>query len=310
MGYDEDARLYNIETPFINKTDLFPYIDFSKLTKVNVMSLIIDFLGKEEAKQRQYALELLIKQGKYRLAERFIKNPHGDIRKALKFNSALIRQPSDKALSLAYSLGETKYQRGMLSYTRDTFGNWKSNPDFKKLLQYTSFKKFHKYCKEHLEAGKSEFRCHSNYDFLRDYIDYRELNKEFGMPDYPDDLYKAKKIIQEQQELKKQKKFARKVKARAKELITLEGNHFLVMPPRSVEEFVNEGKTLHHCIAQYISRHANKECDIYFVREKENPEVPFVTVEIANGSIAQMRGIHNNTDMITPEIKQLVGNLL
>lgn len=305
MGYDEDQRLYLIEIPLINKTDLFPYIDFSKLTKVNVMSLMIDFLGKEESKQRQYALELLIKQGKYRLAERFIKNPHGDIRKALKFNSGLLKQPSDNALTLAYKLGETKYQRGMLSY----MDNFYSSPDFTKLLQYTSFKKFHKYCKEQLENGKSSFITRSNNTFLSDYLDYRESNI-FGLPDYPKDLYKAKETIRDRQKLKEQKKFAKKVRARAKELMVIEGNQFLVVPPRSVEDFLNEGKTLHHCIAQYISKHANKKCDIYFVRKKENPQEPFVTVEIRDGEIAQMRGLYNDTDMITPEIKQLVGSLL
>jgi hypothetical protein len=305
MGYDEDQRLYNLELPLIDKTDLFPYIDFSKLTKVNAMSLIITFLGKKENKQRQYALELMIKQGKYRLAERFIINPHGDIRKALKFNSGLLKQPSDNALSLAYILGETKYQRGMLSYMDDFY----SKPDFTKLLQYTSFKKFHKYCKEQLETGKSSFIARSNNTFLRDYLDYRELNVEFGLPDYPKNLYKAKDVIRDRQELKKLKKNSKKVKARAVELQAIENDNFLVMPPRSVEDFVNEGKALHHCIAQYVSNYANKKCDIYFVRRKENPEEPFVTVEIKNGEIAQMRGQYNQTSMITPEIRELVGAL-
>lgn len=306
MGYDEDQKLYSIELPLIDKTDLFPYIDFSNLARVNAMSLIIQFLGKEENKQRQYALELLIKQGKYRLAERFIVNPHGDIRKALKFNSGLLKQPSNNALTLAYKLGETKYQRGMLSY----MDNFYSSPDFTKLLQYTSFKKFHKYCKEQLENGKSSFVTRSNNTFLSDYLDYRESNIEFGLPDYPKDLYKAKEIIRDRQKLKEQKKHSKKVKARFKELHQIENDNFLVIPPRSVEDFLNEGKTLHHCIAQYVSKYANKECDIYFVRKKEAIEEPFVTVEISNGEIAQMRGTDNGTEMITPEIRELVGALL
>ena len=59
------------------------------------------------------------------------------------------------------------------------------------------------------------------------------------------------------------------------------------MPPRSVDDFINEGKVLHHCIAQYVSNYVDKQCDIYFVRQKETPEEPFVTVEIKGGEIAR-----------------------
>ena len=188
--------------------------------------------------------------------------------------------------------------------------NFYSSPDFTKLFQYTSFKKFHKYCKEQLENGKSSFVTRSNNTFLRDYLDYRALNKEFGLPDYPEDLYEAKELLREQQEQKKLKKHLKKVKQRAKELKVLENNNFIVMPPRSVDDFINEGKVLHHCIAQYVSNYVDKQCDIYFVRQKEAPEEPFITVEIKGGEIAQMRGAYNQIDMITPEIKELVGALL
>jgi hypothetical protein len=305
MGYHQADHLEYIKAPLTNKSDLFKYINFEGL-EINGFYLVRHFLQESG---RKYALELLIKSGRKKLAEVYVNDGFGcDIKHVLKYNSKLLNNPSANKLRLASQLGEIVYQRGMLSYLDKYYS--RVGELLKKLLEYTTFKKFHKYCKEQLEKGYSQFRAKSNYDFLRDYLDYRELNTEFGLPDYPKDLYEAKELLREQQEQIKLKKYLKKVKQRAKELKVLENNNFIVMPPRSVEDFVNEGKVLHHCIAQYISRYANKECDIYFVRKIENPEKPFVTVEINGGEILQMRGLHNQTNMITPEVKQLVSSLI
>ncbi len=303
MGYHQVDHLNFVKAPLINKSDLFKYIDFEEL-EINGFYLIRHFL---EDSNREYALELLIKSGRKKLAEVYVNDGFGcDIKQVLKYNSKLLKNPSANKLRLASQLGEIKYQRGMLSYM-DKYYSY-AGDKLAELLKITTFKKFHKYCKEQLSWSK--ISNISNYDFLRDYLDYRALNKEFGLPDYPKDLYEAKELLREQQEQKRLKKHLKKVKQRAKELKVLENDNFIVMPPRSVEDFLNEGKTLHHCIAQYVSRYANKECDIYFVRQKETPEEPFVTVEIKGGKIAQMRGAYNQTNMITPEIRSLVGKLL
>jgi len=47
----------------------------------------------------------------------------------------------------------------------------------------------------------------------------------------------------------------------------------------------------------------------YKLKEHVTDEM-FVTVEIKDGDISQMRGLHNQTNMITPEIRSLVGKLL
>lgn len=53
-----------------------------------------------------------------------------------------------------------------------------------------------------------------------------------------------------------------------------------VVPPKTAAEIVEEGHALHHCVGGYVSRVANKECVILFLRKKEEPDKPFYTIEV------------------------------
>ncbi|MDD7739095.1 MAG: PcfJ domain-containing protein, partial [Lachnospiraceae bacterium] len=61
-----------------------------------------------------------------------------------------------------------------------------------------------------------------------------------------------------------------------------EDDSYLIRPARSAEEIVMEGRILHHCVggARYLSRHNNGETYILMLRFRQNPEVPYITVEI------------------------------
>ncbi len=61
-----------------------------------------------------------------------------------------------------------------------------------------------------------------------------------------------------------------------------EDDAYIIRPARSAEEIIMEGRSLHHCVGgdTYLSRHNTKESIILFLRMKETPDVPYVTVEI------------------------------
>ena len=61
-----------------------------------------------------------------------------------------------------------------------------------------------------------------------------------------------------------------------------EDEFYIIRPARSAEEIIMEGRTLHHCVGgdTYLSRHNTKESIILFLRMKETPDVPYITVEI------------------------------
>lgn len=59
-------------------------------------------------------------------------------------------------------------------------------------------------------------------------------------------------------------------------------DNYIIRPARSAEEIVMEGRLLHHCVGgdNYLRRHNTGETYILMVRFKENPDVPYITVEI------------------------------
>lgn len=56
---------------------------------------------------------------------------------------------------------------------------------------------------------------------------------------------------------------------------------FVVVIARSPQDLIREGTTLHHCVGSmnYDQRFISEENLIFFVRDKQNPDVPFVTLE-------------------------------
>ena len=67
----------------------------------------------------------------------------------------------------------------------------------------------------------------------------------------------------------------------------------MIVPPKTAAEIVEEGHALHHCVGGYVSRVANKECVILFLRKKEEPDKPFYTIEVRDGEVQQIRGYDN-----------------
>ena len=74
---------------------------------------------------------------------------------------------------------------------------------------------------------------------------------------------------------------------------------YMVVIAMSPTELVKEGEILHHCVGKmgYDQRFAREDSLIFFVRRKEEPTVPFVTVEYSPSKhkILQTHGMHNST---------------
>ena len=91
------------------------------------------------------------------------------------------------------------------------------------------------------------------------------------------------------------------------ERISLEyqSENLIIRLPRSIGEITREGAVLHHCVGGYAERHAEGKLHILFIRQAENPNVPFYTMEVAvDGKIKQVRGLRNCDP--TPEVAEFV----
>lgn len=73
---------------------------------------------------------------------------------------------------------------------------------------------------------------------------------------------------------------------------------FIVVIARSPQDLIREGEALSHCVGRmnYDQKFAREESLIFFVRDKNRPNVPFVTLEysLSRKKILQCYGEHDN----------------
>ena len=74
---------------------------------------------------------------------------------------------------------------------------------------------------------------------------------------------------------------------------------FICIIAKSPNELQKEGNTLHHCVGRmgYDKKFVDENTLIFFVRDKEHPKTPLVTIEysLSRHQILQVRGEHNST---------------
>lgn len=69
---------------------------------------------------------------------------------------------------------------------------------------------------------------------------------------------------------------------------------WMVVAPKTPIELVKEGTLLHHCVKTYIERVAEGITNIVFIRDVNEPNIPFFTVEVSNeNTIEQVHGFAN-----------------
>jgi len=80
-------------------------------------------------------------------------------------------------------------------------------------------------------------------------------------------------------------------------VLKYEQGGFIIRQPKSIDEIVEEGAVLDHCVGGYAERHALGKLHILFIRKKDKPDVPYYTMQVSiTGNIIQVRG-RRNCDM-------------
>jgi hypothetical protein len=73
-----------------------------------------------------------------------------------------------------------------------------------------------------------------------------------------------------------------------------EDEAYVIRLPKDLTEIVNEGAKQSICIGGYTGRHANGQTNLFFLREKSNPDKPFYAIEMGNDKhIVQIHGFGN-----------------
>lgn len=137
--------------------------------------------------------------------------------------------------------------------------------------------------------------------YWRDYIDAAtELKYDLTVHNviFPKHLIKAHDDAIATRKVVAAKKDNEKVEKRYKELAKkygIEKDSFLIRPPVSAEEIVQEGNVLKHCVGGYAARHAEGKTNILFMRRVSDPDTPLYTIEIRDKTLIQVHGMSNRT---------------
>lgn len=131
------------------------------------------------------------------------------------------------------------------------------------------------------------------------YADYLNMRVELGYDlnntvyQYPKNLNNAhEKMVMESNKREMDKRLEdvknrfpniRKNYRKLRNQFLYEDEKYILRPARSAEEIVMEGRILHHCVGgdNYLSKHDRGETYILMLREKEDTETPYITIEIS-----------------------------
>lgn len=196
-------------------------------------------------------------------------------------------------------------------YAQDFIEYGMHEQELSELMSYSTPAKIANYIRKQEGLSKSEW--------AREYRDYLRMKKQLGydMTDsinlFPHDLIKAHNdaVIEidsraaEERKAEVEAKFGG-IKERFKgadKVYHYESGAFIIRPAMSASEIVDEGRYLHHCVGGdgYLKKHEEKRCTICFLRHKNKPDTPYITVELINGKVEQWHSYLNDQ----PEKKRI-----
>lgn len=106
-----------------------------------------------------------------------------------------------------------------------------------------------------------------------------------------------------------EKAFAKKAEANSKFNYSNKELGFFAVAPKSPDEVVNEGMSLHHCVSSYVNPILQGLSIVMFIRKHDDEDIPFYTAELKDGSpvrITQIKGdMNTDPDYSTEEGKKL-----
>ena len=151
-----------------------------------------------------------------------------------------------------------------------------------------------------------------------EYIDYLDCCRMLGMDMTRNMLYPQNLLVAHNEAVTKINVEKNKIKdEQYKELLKnhlnkyqeMEVKDFIIRLPKNIGEIIYEGLVQHNCVGNiYIDRILSRRSNILFVRKKESPDEPFVTLEVFNDRIVQCRYKYNK--MCGPEITDIVEEYL
>lgn len=139
------------------------------------------------------------------------------------------------------------------------------------------------------------------YDYLWEYYDYLKMAKDIGFNLKDKRVLFSKNLINKHNELlldyklKEDESINERIIEISKKLMnkSYEDNNYVIRPFESLESLFKESSEQNNCVRTYAESYANKECELYYLRDKLNIDKSLVTIEVRDNLVVQAR-IKNN----------------
>lgn len=149
-----------------------------------------------------------------------------------------------------------------------------------------------------VKQRKKDKRC--SFHLLQDYwrmgrplgYNFEQFNIQF-----PQNLFHAHENVLQQSMVQKEQISIEKMNHRYVLLskYAWSQNDILIRPAKSESELQQEGIQLSHCVARYAKMMEQGKTALFFIRKKEQPEIPWFTLELQEDTleVRQNRGKYN-----------------
>jgi hypothetical protein len=135
-----------------------------------------------------------------------------------------------------------------------------------------------------------------DYSFIRDYRDYLENSKiVYGKikDKYPNYFKTEHDRVAMLFNMNKKEYEDKKIKIALEKALKYEykGKEYSIISPKCTQDIVNEGISLHHCVATYVPKVVDGRNIIMFLRSTEDLDTSLLTISICSGVVNQVRGL-------------------
>lgn len=181
---------------------------------------------------------------------------------------------------------------------------WEVHSKFNKLLDeygYTAKALLHyiDYCKT--------FEAIENIEYLMtELLDYARMMKEISpkFDKYPRHFLTTHKIACRNYNRLKEKFEEDKFEARINQDMERTFGDYCFIYPKCVQDIKDESVQMNNCVSSYIKNVINGNCDILFLRNKDEKDKSLVTIEVRNNKIVQALQKYNTP--LTKEQQEIV----
>ena len=158
----------------------------------------------------------------------------------------------------------------------------------------TKYYQFGKFCSYVVEESINQGYTNVS-DFIRMLSDYIRMCEDLNVTPtlYSSYLHQTHDIVSRNHKIKLEAEQESIFQKKYKEFKSWVKDDYIVVAPKTSTDLQKEGDVLNHCVASYIKRVIDGECEIYFLRLAESPDDSLVTFEVRNKQIVQAKGLHN-----------------